>query len=99
VALAERAAAATDWLRSYASRLRRRHAVWVQRHADRLRPHARWVRRHADRLIEAVDPGPGPDIPRVPLDTLLDDADSSGVAAGPDRTAGVGPGAPQRGPR
>lgn len=67
--------------------------------ADRLRPHGRWVRHRAGRLIEAVDPGPGPDVLRVPLDTLLDDADSSGVAAGPDRTAEAGPGAPRTGPR
>ena len=59
------------------------------------------LRRHTGRLIEAVDPGPGPgpDVPRVPLDTLLDDADSSGMAAGPDRTAEVGPGAPQHASR
>jgi hypothetical protein len=50
--------------------------------------------RHTGRLIEAVDPDPGPDVPRVPLDTLLDDADSSGMEAGPDRTAEVGLGAP-----
>jgi hypothetical protein len=37
--------------------------------------------------------------PMSPLDTLLDDADSSGVAAGPDRTAEVGLGASQRGRR
>jgi len=58
-------------------------------------PYASWLRRHAGRLIEAVDPGPGPDIPRVPLGTLLDDADSSGVAAGPDRAAEAGRRAPR----
>jgi hypothetical protein len=38
------------------------------------------------RLIEAVDPAPGADLPRVPLDTLLDDAGES-VATGPERGA------------
>jgi hypothetical protein len=94
------------WLRRHAAWLRRRYTGWLRYHADRLRwdaadrlrPHGRWVRRHASRLIEAVDPGPEPDVPRVPLDTLLDDADSSGVAAGTDRTAEAGLGAPRRGP-
>jgi glyoxylate carboligase len=38
----------------------------------------------------AVDPGPAADLPRVALDTLLDDADSSGVAARPACTAEAG---------
>jgi hypothetical protein len=48
---------------------------------------ADWLRRRVGRLIAAVDPAPDPDIRRVPLDTLLDDADSSSVAAGSDRAA------------
>jgi hypothetical protein len=87
-------------------RLRAALAAWaataadrLQPYADRLRPHADRLQHHAGRLIEAVDPGPGPDIPRVPLDTLLDDADSSDVAAGPDRTAEAGQSASPRGPR
>jgi hypothetical protein len=48
---------------------------------------ADWLRRGVGRLIAAVDPAPDTVIPRVPLDTLLDDADSSGVAAGSDRAA------------
>ena len=58
-----------------------------------------WLRRNAARLVEAADPGSDADIPRVPLDTLLDDADSSGVAAGPDRAAEADLGAPSRAPR
>jgi hypothetical protein len=80
-------------------RLRAALAAWAATAADRLQPYADRLRPYADRLIEAVDPGPGPDLPRVPLDTLLDDADSSGVAAGPDRTAEAGLGAPPGGPR
>jgi hypothetical protein len=67
--------------------------------AERAITAAGWLRRHTGRLIDAVDPGPGPGAPRVPLDTLLDDADSSGVAAGPDRTAEAGLGASQHAPR
>jgi hypothetical protein len=46
-----------------------------------------WLRDKTGRLIEAVDPAPGADLPRVPLDTLLDDAGESGMAAGADRAA------------
>ena len=56
---------------------------------------ADWLRSRAGRLIEAVDPAPDADLPRVPLDSLLDDADSSGVAAGPDRAAEAGREAPR----
>jgi hypothetical protein len=49
-----------------------------------------WLRDKTGRLIEAVDPAPGADLPRVPLDTLLDDAVESGVATGPERRAARG---------
>ena len=49
---------------------------------------AGWLRDSAGRLIEAVDPAPEADVPRVPLDTLLDDAGNGGVAAGSDRGRG-----------
>ena len=52
---------------------------------------AGWLRDQVGRLIEAVDPAPDADVPRVPLDTLLDDADNGGVATGSDRSAGAGP--------
>ena len=52
-----------------------------------------WVK--AGRLIEAVDPAPEANGPRVPLDTLLDDAGDGGVAAEPDRATVAGPGAPR----
>jgi hypothetical protein len=48
------------------------------------------VRDTTGRLIEAVDPAPGADGPRVRLDTLLDDAGKGGVATGSDRSAGAG---------
>jgi hypothetical protein len=52
---------------------------------------AGWLRDTTGRLIEAVDPAPGADDPRVPLDTLLNDAGKGGVATGSDRSAGAGP--------
>jgi len=58
--------------------------------SDRAVVAADWLRDKTGRLIEAVDPAS--DAPRVPLDTLLDDAGTGdGVAAGPDRAAGTGP--------
>jgi hypothetical protein len=50
-----------------------------------------WLRAGAGRLIEAVDPAPEGDVPRVPLDTLLDDAGNGGVAAGSDRASAARP--------
>jgi hypothetical protein len=67
--------------------------------AERAITAAGWLRRHTGRLIDAVDPGPGPGAPLVPLDTLLDDADSSGVAARSDRAAQAGPGGSPRASR
>jgi hypothetical protein len=51
---------------------------------------AGWLRDKTGCLIEAVDPAPGADVPRVPLDTLLDDAGNGGVATGSDRSAEAG---------
>jgi hypothetical protein len=51
---------------------------------------AGWLRDKTGRLIEAVDPAPGANDPRVPLDTLLDDAGKGGVATGSERSTGAG---------
>ena len=77
----ELAVAAAGWLRAKTGRL--------------IEVAGGWLRAKTGRLIEAVDPAPEADGPRVPLDTLLDDAGESGVAAGPDRAAVAGPGAPR----
>jgi len=90
------AAAAGDWLRAKAGPLIEAAGDWLRAKAGPLIEAAGdWLRAKARRLIEAVDPAPEADGPRVPLDTLLDDAGESGVAAGPDRAAVAGPGAPR----